>query len=335
MRTRAAGSFAQLLDGYLAMLRLRPASCFLAELVLPRLFAHLRARHVHDLRAVNEAHLVSFARRLGEEPGGRGRVIKPASRRAFLSAVRGFFAHLERRRLILTNPAAELPLPKVQRLPGRVPSEAQARRLMAAPFPGSVLGKRDRAILELLYGTGLRSAECRRLDLADVQLCEGTLLVRDGKGRKDRLVPLRGRAAAALDLYLRESRPELVTDSREAALFVSARGARLGSAGLGILVRRHGRAAKLPMPVSPHVLRHTCATHLLKGGADVRHVQQLLGHRRLDTTALYTRVDISDLQAVVRRAHPREREVSRRGRAAGAAAEAGRRQQGRRLQRRR
>jgi integrase/recombinase XerC len=89
------------------------------------------------------------------------------------------------------------------------------------------------------------------------------------------------------------------------------------------------------MPVSPHVLRHTCATHLLKGGADVRHVQQLLGHRRLDTTALYTRVDISDLQAVVRRAHPREREVSRRGRAAGAAAEAGRRQQGRRLQRRR
>ncbi|MCU0293551.1 MAG: tyrosine-type recombinase/integrase [Thermoanaerobaculaceae bacterium] len=175
------------------------------------------------------------------------------------------------------------------------------------------MGQRDRAILELLYGTGIRSAECRRLDVTDVQLCEATLLVRDGKGRKDRLLPLPGRAAAALELYLSEARPQLVADSREAALFVSVvrPHRRLGPAGLERLVRCYGRNARLPRPVSPHLLRHACATHLLKGGADVHHVQVLLGHRRLDTTALYTRVEISDLQAVVRRAHPRERDTAR------------------------
>jgi integrase/recombinase XerD len=179
---------------------------------------------------------------------------------------------------------------------------------MAAPFPGSVLGKRDRAALETLYGTGIRRGECVRLDLTDLDLGQGVLLVRDGKGRKDRFVPVAGRAALALDLYLRE-RPALVSDPREGALFLSRFGRRLGKVGLAALVARHALAARVS--AHPHALRHACATHLLKGGADVRHVQELLGHKSLQTTALYTRVGVEDLRQVLARCHPRERTPAR------------------------
>jgi integrase/recombinase XerD len=186
---------------------------------------------------------------------------------------------------------------------------------MHAPSPLSALGRRDRAILETLYGTGIRRGECCRLDLMDLDLSEATLLVRNGKGRKDRLVPVPGRAALALDLYLRETRPDLVRDSREMALFLSREGRRLHPTSLNLLVCKHGRAARIPVRPSVHGLRHACATHLLAGGADVRHVQQLLGHRSLETTAVYTKVDVKDLRTVLARAHPRERMLRHAGRA--------------------
>jgi len=120
-------------------------------------------------------------------------------------------------------------------------------------------------------------------------------------------VPIAGRAATALDRYLRTARPELMRDARQAALFLTRLGTRLSQSLLDLLVRKHARAAGIPRPVSPHVLRHTCATHLLRGGADVRHVQELLGHSSLQTTALYTRVNVADLRQILARCHPRER----------------------------
>ena len=173
---------------------------------------------------------------------------------------------------------------------------------MAAPFPGSSIGKRDRAILELLYGAGIRLGEAVRADVSDLDLRQGLLLVRNGKGKKDRVVPVGGRAALALGTYLADVRPELVK-RLESALFLSRDGARLSKIGLQAMVKRHGQA--IGLHVSPHTLRHTCATHLLRGGADIRHVQELLGHRSLQTTALYTRVAIEDLRQVLARAHPR------------------------------
>jgi site-specific recombinase XerD len=209
------------------------------------------------------------------------------------------------------NPARALSLPKSTSLPRGILSIPQARRLMAAPFPGSVIGQRDRAILELLYGTGLRLGEVARTDVTDLDLPSGLLLVRNGKGRKDRLVPICGAAAAALDSYLRNSRPELVARI-DSALFLSRDGARLGAAVLRARIQYYGR--RLGVRLTPHALRHSCATHLLRGGADLRHVQALLGHRRLTTTALYTRVAISDLRAVVARCHPRMHTRRRSGR---------------------
>jgi integrase/recombinase XerD len=174
---------------------------------------------------------------------------------------------------------------------------------MVAPFPYSTIGKRDRAVLELLYGTGLRVGEASRLDVPDLDLREGVLLVRNGKGRKDRVVPVPGRAAAALDVYLLEARPDLAR-LYDPALFLSTFGVRLGAPGMRLMIKKHGRA--IGARLTPHTLRHTCATHLLRGGADIRHVQELLGHRSLATTALYTRVAIADLRAVIARSHPRE-----------------------------
>ena len=306
-----------LLGAYLEDLHVRryaAASSVRARHVLPRLFSHLRRQGVRDPRRVTESHLVSFARAL-KEPGANGRPLAAWSRSAYLAAVRSFFAFLEKHGLLLRNPALELHLPKARRLPRARLSEGQVRRLLAAPFPGSPIGLRDRAILEVLYGTGIRVSECARLDVGDVDLYEGTLLVRNGKGKKDRRVPLVGRAAAALDLYLMDGRPALLRGSREPALFLSWRsGPRLKAQGIQILVRKHARAAAAPTSVSAHSLRHACATHLLQGGADVREVQALLGHRCLETTALYTRVEVSDLRGMLERSHPRERRRIRRRR---------------------
>ena len=147
--------------------------------------------------------------------------------------------------------------------------------------------------------------------MTDVDLGQALLFVRDGKGKKDRIVPLAVRAALALVAYLCDGRPEIAKDAREAALFLSTLGRRLSRTQLHAMLRTHADAARLSH-VSPHALRHAYATHLLRGGASVRHVQELLGHRSLQTTALYTRVDVEDLRRVIDRAHPRERAFRRK-----------------------
>lgn len=309
-------SLEDLLALYLDELRRHHYSPALAErarFVLPLFFTHLREEDLQDVRAANEAHLLSFARRLRQRRNVRnGKPLSISTQVAYLVTLKSFFNFLARRLLILRNPACEVRLPHV-RGPRRVLSEAEARRLMAAPLPSGALGRRDRALLETLYGTGIRVRECVRLDVSDLDLKEKTLLVRNGKGKKDRLVPVPGRAAEALAFYLAEVRADLVRDPLERALFLTRVGQRLGSQGIQLHVRGYAREAGI-VGVTPHVLRHTCATHLLKGGASIRHVQEILGHQRLDTTALYTHVVVEDLRRVLSRAHPRESARLRRRR---------------------
>ena len=239
-----------------------------------------------------------------DERRGPGRRLSPNTRSGYVSSVRSFFAFLEARHLLLVNPAKGVPLPARRRLP-RAIGQGDVRRLLEAPSAGTIVGQRDRAVLELLYGTGLRLMECVRLDLADVDLARGTVLVRNGKGRKDRFVPITGRARAAIETYLREARPALTEREDDRSLFVSRHGTRLGGMSIRAMVRRYGLSVGVKL--STHVLRHSYATHLLQGGADVRHVQELLGHKDVSTTALYTKVDTSILAKVLRRCHPRER----------------------------
>ena len=312
MPTRGAAElhgFAALLDSYLDELQGHEALRARASLVLPRLAAQLERRGLRDLRSIEPADLVAFVLHLATVPkkcAPEGTLLAAATQGCYVEAVRRFFAWLSERRAILVNPAQDLPVPKPSRLPRRVLSEAEAQRLMDAPSR-SVLGRRDRAVLEVLYGCGLRRGECLRLDLVDLDLAQRLLLVRTGKGKKDRLLPLTGQAAQALDLYLQESRPELLEDLREDALFLSKYGRRMGRTCLYLLLAKHARAARLRGVIYPHALRHSYATHLLKGRASVRHVQELLGHQSLQTTAVYTRVGVEDLREVLMRCHPRER----------------------------
>ena len=249
MRTRAAARLKPqaVLDDYLSSLQLRTASAAMARAVLPRFFAHLEELGVGDLRAVREEHLASYARQLRTVVGKRGRIATISTQRSFLGTVRGLFVYLEKRRLILRDPSRELVLPRAERLPGPVPSEAQVRRVIQAPFPGSRCGKRDRAILEILYGTGLRVSECVRLDVVDLDLAEGTLLVRNGKGKKDRVVPVAGRAALALDVYLNEARSGFRRSSQERALFLSTHGGRLTRSAIEARVRALQKAVRSPV----------------------------------------------------------------------------------------
>jgi site-specific recombinase XerD len=285
-----------------------PSSIQHARKAVPQLLAHLEGRGVRDIRAASEADIASFVAQLRQRRTRAGELYSPWTVLEYVTSVRGFFAYLEKRGLLLMSPARELTLPKPERLP-RALSEVQVKRLLQAPAHYSAVGRRDRTILEVLYGTGLRVGECERLDVSDVELREGRLLVRSGKGKKDRVVPLVGAAQRALEVYLREVRQAFVHQPREQAVFLSAIGTRLTVQMIERQVRSYARA--LGLRVTPHMLRHSCATHLLRGGADVRYIQELLGHRGLDTTALYVKVDVGRLSEVVGRAHPRDRQKAR------------------------
>jgi integrase/recombinase XerD len=310
-----------LLEAFLQDLqRRRYSESLLAQArgVLPPFLSYLRAHGRRDLRGVREEHIESYARRLAHRKTRCGRPLAVATQLVHLSVIRRFFRFLARGRFILADPTKDLTLPRYNNLPRAVLSLSQARALMGAPhrYHGRWwwphVERRDHAILELLYGTGIRRGECVRLELADVDLAQGQLLVRNGKGRKDRLAPIPSRAAQALDIYLKDTRPVFVKDRRITALFTSYSGGPLKPITLAAMLKRRAKAAGLPLALSPHVLRHSCATHLLKGGADVRHVQQLLGHAHLDSTVRYTHVAIRDLSKAIERSHPREREWARK-----------------------
>jgi integrase/recombinase XerD len=234
------------------------------------------------------------------------------------SALKSFFGFLTRRQLLLHDPMAGLERPRLEtRLPRTMLTPSEARRIIEAPGTKTPLALRDGAILETLYATGIRASELIQLSPFDADTEERTLHVVRGKGGKDRNVPLTPPAAAAIESYLANGRPQLLGAMRTGPgvypakaskrLFVSPRGGVLYRATLDKIIRRWAREAGIKKRVTAHVFRHSVATHLLKHGADIRHIQALLGHESLTTTERYTHVEISDLQAVVRRAHPRGR----------------------------
>lgn len=232
--------------------------------------------------------------------------LAPSSVERAVSAIKGLHRFMVADELCSAFPTADLPLPaKPERLPDVISVEAAAR-LLDQPFPRTPSGLRDRAILETLYGCGLRASELCGLDLRSVVLGEALLRVR-GKGGKERVVPVMGTAAAALSAYLEQGRGELVGRRPTQAVFLNVRGGRLSRQSVHAIVERYGRVAGIE-GLHPHTLRHSYATHLLEGGADLRAVQELLGHANIATTQLYTHVDRSHIRRVYLAAHPRARE---------------------------
>jgi len=222
-----------------------------------------------------------------------------------LVSIRAFFKHLARQNRILSNPASDLDLPRREhRLPHESLTPQEAERVLAQPDLTKPLGLRDRAILETFYSTGLRRMELANLGLYDLDAERGTLTIRQGKGKKDRVVPIGERAVAWVEKYRQEVRPELVSGPNPGTLFLNELGESIGLDWLSIMVRRYVERARLGKSGSCHLFRHTLATVMLEGGADVRYIQEMLGHERLDTTQVYTQVSIRALKAIHNATHP-------------------------------
>jgi integrase/recombinase XerD len=228
-----------------------------------------------------------------------------------LISVRAFFQWLARQHHLLYNPASELELPKQQqRLPRHILSVAEVEQVLNACDTQDPLGLRDRAMLETLYSTGMRRAELTNLRADDLDLNRGTIFVRQGKGAKDRVVPIGERACRWVERYLFQVRPDLVDVDDDGTLFLAKHGEGMQAKQLSVIVRNAiGRAnlerfADTHPNAACHLLRHACATHMLENGADIRYIQALLGHADLSTTEVYTRVSIQQLKAVHDRTHP-------------------------------
>lgn len=220
-----------------------------------------------------------------------------------MAGLRFFFSWLVKTGSLLADPMVHLPNPRPGRTLPRPMKVSEVGRLLRS-LPATVLGMRDRALVEVLYGTGMRRAEAARLMLQDVDFEAGTVFIRQGKGRRDRMVPLGSKAREALLDYLDLSRPKIVRRDTN-RLFLAMTGRPISENEVTQRLVTLGR--RLGMKLSPHRLRHSCATHLLKGKADIRHIQRLLGHESLQTTERYTKVEVTDLRAVIKRCHPRER----------------------------
>lgn len=264
-------------------------------------------RDLHQPEEITKPILESFQRHLWRYRKTNGKPLGISTQRARLSTVRDLFKYFSQQNLILANPASELELPRQEkRLPEQALSLHQVRRVLNIPDILDPLGVRDRAILELFYSSGLRRAELAKLEITDLNQDRQTLQVRKGKGNKDRVAPIGNRALHWLEKYLEEVRPKLALSQDEKALFLTAYGEDFNPDVLSRMVSKFMKQAEIGRPGSCHLLRHTCATHMLEGGADIRFIQQLLGHEKLETTSIYTQVSIEQLKAVHARTHPAE-----------------------------
>jgi integrase/recombinase XerD len=265
-------------------------------------------RSIATPSAVTRAHLERYRQHVYHYRKQNGLPLTFSCQHKRLIAVRVFFRWLTRQHHLLFNPASELELPRVEkRLPRNVLTIAEIEQIINVPNTADPLGLRDRAMLETLYSTGVRRQELIDLKRDDLDLERGTLMVRQGKGKKDRMVPIGERAVAWLNRYLREVRPHFIDEPDDGVLFLSAGHEKLSGNRLSELVKRCIDRAGLDRGVlgaSCHLFRHACATHMLENGADIRYIQALLGHADLTTTEVYTQVSILKLKQVHERTHP-------------------------------
>ena len=271
---------------------------------LERYAAFLTARGVQGIADVTEAHLADFqiALSTGKDGGGR---LTPSSIARTTAAVRGLHRFAVRERWVGSDATRGITVPTAARRLPKALTIDQIERLIAAADPATTIGLRTRALVELLYSSGTRISEALALDLDDMSFDDRVVLVR-GKGNKQRLVPVGAHAKNALDAYLVQARPAFATRGKGSpALFLNERGARLSRQSAWGDLETLADVAGLRDLVSPHALRHSFATHLLNGGADIRVVQELLGHASVTTTQIYTKVSVEALRDVYTRAHPR------------------------------
>jgi len=232
----------------------------------------------------------------------KGRAVSTISRN--LAAIKSFYQYLVRERYLEKDPAVNLESPKLEKKLPRILTIAEVEELLRQPNPNTPTGLRDKAMLELLYATGIRVSELISLNISDANLEMGYIKCY-GKGSKERIVPLGSIAAKCVHEYINRGRPKLVRTYDEAALFVNHHGNRLTRQGFWKIIKKYALEANITKEITPHTLRHSFATHLLENGADLRSVQEMLGHADISTTQIYTHVTKNRLKEVYDKTHPR------------------------------
>jgi len=280
-------------------------SLYNAERNIREFIAWCDVRSLERPIQISRAILESYQRTLWYYRKKDGEPLKIHSQRARLIPLRSFFKWLARNDHIPANPAADMDMPRAPRqLPRDILSIAEVERIMALPDTTTALGLRDRAMLEVFYSTGMRRMELGALQLHHLDLAGGTVFIYQGKGRRDRYIPIGRRAAKWVSHYLEEGRPQLAWNAEERTVFLSRDGEPLALCWLSTTTAKYIKRAKLGKSGGCHLLRHTMATHMLEGGADVRYIQAMLGHERLSTTEIYTHVAIRQLMMIHEATHP-------------------------------
>ena len=298
---------------YIEAMQLRnysPRTLHRRESGIRRFIGWCDERSLAQPQQITKPILESYQKHLYYYRQANGQPLALGSRNHYLLDVKQFFKWLTQNNHLLYNPASELVMPRpVPSLPGVLTPE-DVEQLLQQPDVRTPYGLRDRAILEVFYSTGLRRRELCQLQLGDVGLRQLTLWVRQGKGGKDRLLPLGARAAHWVGLYLDQVRPQLLLDIQDQTLFLSDYGSAFRDTKLGDRVKRLMISAGLQLPGSCHLLRHAMATHMLNNGADIRYIQAMLGHADLTSTQIYTHVAIRKLQEVHAQTHPAQLQSS-------------------------
>jgi integrase/recombinase XerD len=261
-------------------------------------------RSLCEPQSMTKAILERYQAHLYYGRNERGEALSFSSQRHHLSALKQWFRFLAQQNYVLYNPASEMVLPKVPPSLPRVLTQAEVELILSAPNVKKLSGLRDKAILELLYATGIRRSELSRLNVGDVQFAQGNVWIRHGKGGKSRVIPVGERALYWMQRYYDEVRPQLLMDLQQQTLFLDDHGRQFVEGDLSDRVKRHMNQANIHCKGSCHLLRHAMATHMLDNGADIRFIQAMLGHADLSTTQIYTHVSIEKLREVYRQTHP-------------------------------
>jgi integrase/recombinase XerD len=304
-------SFDELLTKYLGWLQIRnysPRTVSDYGYNLGSFFRFLEQKALTDVQGITTATLTDFQRWFYYQPTKRGQARGVVNQNLVLATVKSFFRFLKNEGYLHANPAEVVEYAREPRsLPRNVLTPKEANRIIDSIDTTTALGYRDRTMLEVFYATGVRNQELRNLTVADANLEEELLRVNGGKGGHDRVVPLSRVACKFLETYIKGIRPQLVGGKATDKLFVSLRGNPIDAHTVGDVVKKYAKLASVKKHVTPHVWRHTCATHLVQNEANLRHVQDILGHRSLHTTERYLSLTITDLKEAHRKFHPREK----------------------------
>jgi integrase/recombinase XerD len=303
-------SLAQVLDKYLQHLAVKgfsESTLRVRRVHMEMFLKWCRRTGISAISKVTRTTLESYQRYLFQYRKKDGQPLAVASQHSRLAPLKVWFKWLTHRKFIAHDPAAELELPRVGYKLPNVMNKDEAERVLCQPKIEVPLGIRDRAMLELLYSSGLRRMELLHLKLFDVDQKHGLVTIREGKGKRDRVVPIGERALAWLNMYLSTLRPEIAKQPDDGIVFLTSNGVPFTPNHLSWMARQYVKSAGIGKAGACHIFRHTMATLMLEGGADIRYIQAMLGHVRLDTTQIYTHVSIRKLKQVHTTTHPAAR----------------------------